>query len=449
MSHVLQRVKGRAAVLALVAGAIALAGCGGSGGDTGGSTGSGDGSEHLTLVVQGVLTQNFKPVVAAYEKANPEMEVTLTQGPQDESEYVTQLATQRLGGQSVDLFTTLGTLNDRFVDSGFAENLVNWFGKDGGLAREDFASQYLDAYAPLKEPDAIGGLPVSADATVVFYNKELFKKAGLAMPTDSWTYDEYLEDAQKISAVGDGQFWGLAPAPDGEVPATPWQAQWEPMITNMGGFVFDSKSNTVGVGEPKALEAWEVLLEPYQDGSIPEYSLVSGASPPTFAGGQYGMEVCVRALIPSLQEALGDNWDVVQMPTIDGQRPVGGGSYGLSMAASSKNKETAWEFLNWFYSNQGGMKVLQATYSVVPPTIEGINKGSWRELPPPPSNIEVFPAAIKDAVMSMNLPGKARGSLDEEVSEAVQKVLLNGTSVEQAFQEAQDNVNALLEAEGG
>ena len=35
------------------------------------------------------------------------------------------------------------------------------------------------------------GIPKDFDTNGLFYNKELFDKAGLAYPTDDWTYDDF------------------------------------------------------------------------------------------------------------------------------------------------------------------------------------------------------------------------------------------------------------------
>ena len=232
---------------------------------------------------------------------------------------------------------------------------------------------------------------------------------------------------------------------DGAVPPSIWQAQYQPMIKAYGGYVYDATSNTVGIGHPEAVKAWTRLLAPLKDGGAPPYGTVSGASAPTFAGGKYGMQISVRAQMPSYMEPLkADGWDVAQMPIVNGRHVVGGGSYGIAMARSGKNKDAVWNFIRWFYSTQGGIKLLEDTYATVPPTKDGIANGTWKSLPAPPENVNAFGAAIQDAVIAPALPGKSGAVLDAAVLKAVQQVALKNVPVAAAFTTAEKTVDAAL-----
>jgi multiple sugar transport system substrate-binding protein len=400
------------------------------------------------MVVQPFAFKNFQAVVNLYKSVAPNVTINLTQGGASSAEYVQGLTTARIGGKVPDLFETFDVISDQMAADGLTEDLVPWLAKGGGLDRAQFATAFLASYIPRDLPNQLHGLPVSADATVVFYNKKIFSEAGVPLPTDDWTYATFLADAQKISQAGHGKFWGVSLQNDGAVPPSIWQAQYQPMIKAYGGYVYDAKTNTVGIGQPQAIKAWTQLLAPLQDGGAPSYGTVSGASAPTFAGGKYGMQISVRAQMPSYMTPLkADGWDVAQMPIVNGKHVVGGGSYGMAMAKDGKNKDAVWAFMKWFYSNQGGIKLLEDTYATVPPTQDGIANGTWKSLPAPPSNVNAFAAAIQDAVIAPALPGKSGAVLDAAVLKAVQEVALKNTPIAQAFQEAEATVNAALKTE--
>ena len=89
------------------------------------------------------------------------------------------------------------------------------------------------------------------------------------------------------------------------------------MIAPGSQYIDDARSNTVGIGHPEAIKAWEQLLAPLMNGGAPPYGSVSGAAAPTFAGGKYGMQISVRAQMPSYMAPLkADGWDVAQMPIV-------------------------------------------------------------------------------------------------------------------------------------
>jgi multiple sugar transport system substrate-binding protein len=400
------------------------------------------------MVVQPFAYKNFSAVVSKYKTVQPNVTINLTQGGASSAEYIQGLTTARLGGHVPDIFETFDVISDQMAASGLTEDLTPWLAKGGGFDRSGFADAFLASYIPRKAQNELHGLPVAADATVVFYNKRIFKDAGVALPTDDWSYDTFLADAQAISKAGNGAYWGVSLQNDGSVPPSIWQAQYQPMIKAYGGYVYDAKTNTVGIGHPEAVKAWEQLLAPLKNGGAPPYGTSAGATAPTFAAGKYGMQISVRAQMPSYMEPLkADGWDVVQMPIVNGKHVVGGGSYGMAMAKDGKNKDAVWNFIKWFYSNDGGIKLLEDTYATVPPTKVGIASGSWKTLPAPPANVNAFGAAISDAVIAPALPGKSGAALDAAVLKAVQQVALNNRPVADAFAEAEASVNEALKAE--
>jgi len=80
----------------------------------------------------------------------------------------------------------------------------------------------------------------------------------------------------------------------------------------------------------------------------------------------------------------------------------------------------------------------------LPPTIDGLANGIWRNAPAPPTNQQIFADDAKEAVLAVQLPGKAQGVLDSSVITAIQQVELQHRSVADAFADAEKAVNAAL-----
>ena len=61
-------------------------------------------------------------------------------------------------------------------------------------------------------PSTINGkvyaLPVAASARAMYFNKDLLAKAGIQNPPDTW--DQLVDDAKKIKALGSGDTYGFA-----------------------------------------------------------------------------------------------------------------------------------------------------------------------------------------------------------------------------------------------
>jgi multiple sugar transport system substrate-binding protein len=142
---------------------------------------------------------------------------------------------------------------------------------------------------------------------------------------------------------------------------------------------------------------------------------------------------------------LKDDWDVINLPTLDGNPTVGGGSYGLSISAKSTNKDNAWKFLAWFFNTDKGMKAAEPN-GVIPATSDGIKNGTWRtDTNPVPKNL--IPAtiyAVENAALPPAVPNSAASQLAPTLAKAEQEVLVGGKSIQDAYAEAQATLNSLI-----
>jgi multiple sugar transport system substrate-binding protein len=91
--------------------------------------------------------------------------------------------------------------------------------------REDF----LEAFARGGEYQGkLYGFPILASARAFFYNKELFKRAGIEAPPRTWA--EFVEAARKLQALGGGVIGYALPLGPEEA-----QAEWSIWMWNGGG----------------------------------------------------------------------------------------------------------------------------------------------------------------------------------------------------------------------
>jgi ABC-type glycerol-3-phosphate transport system substrate-binding protein len=82
------------------------------------------------------------------------------------------------------------------IDEGWVSDLGPWIAQDGDLGVDDF-------YPGLLEGGQLGGgtwsLPLYADASVLFYDKDAFDAAGVPYPRPGWTQDAFLAAAQALT----------------------------------------------------------------------------------------------------------------------------------------------------------------------------------------------------------------------------------------------------------
>ena len=89
----------------------------------------------------------------------------------------------------------LGNAADKYTYDGKLRKLDEiWDNTD--IKKEDFVSSYLDS---LSTDDGLYGVPFQISSYVMYWNKDLFEKAGLDPETPPATYDEWTEMAQKLT----------------------------------------------------------------------------------------------------------------------------------------------------------------------------------------------------------------------------------------------------------
>lgn len=437
------RIRRLTAAAAAVAVLPLLAACGspsatGAAGEVEGST--------IVLTTITALEPQFQEYADAYMAAFPEREVEVRSTTDDAAEYAQQLATARLSGEMPDVFFNVDFLADTLAKNDVTLDLAPGLeaGKLGDLALDDFLPQFVGQYRPLDAPEQVTGLPVSADSVGLYYNASAFEQAGVdEFPEADWTWDDMYRVAEEIQTKSGGAITGLA-APLGDGSA---QIVYGPVIQAFGGYVYDADSGTSGIGQPEAIEAWTALLAPYGTASG-EYTATPDDPTLKFSSGSVAMAIASRGAVPGTKEAMGDaDWDVQVLPRIDGNSTAGGGSYGLSIAQTSENQDAAWAFLAWFYDTDAGMKVAQDVGGVIPPTDDGIDNGTWKDVSPPPANIAIFGESARTAVLLTQMPGASASVMSEATKKATQQVLLEGRDIAEAFQEAEATVNDAIAKE--
>lgn len=98
-------------------------------------------------------------------------------------------------------FTTIGTLVDLGITTDLTD-LAAAYGKDLSRLEPNLLKSIREA-----DNGKLFGLPYYANHQVMFFNKNLFDKFGVAYPTDGMTYEETLEIARKMTRSEGGTLY--------------------------------------------------------------------------------------------------------------------------------------------------------------------------------------------------------------------------------------------------
>ncbi len=284
-------------------------------------------------------------VKAAFEKDNPDVTLTLVDNPflGFHDKVINLFQAQKLA----DVVMAQVDWPVEFAELGILEPL------DPFIAKEP--KPFMDNIFPTFHKKWRGKqyyLPIETGPVALFYNTEIFKKAGIAGPPKTW--DEYVQIAKKVTKPEQKVF-----ATTGTMSAEPptnLTYDLYPLIYQAGGDVIDEKTNKAVFNSPAGVKAvqWYVDLMNVHKVSVPGI-LSNGEKEKraNFAAGNIAMMFEGSFGIP-IQRQMNANlqFNVAPMPREMTTGTVVRGAVNC-MTTQAKNKEAAWKFMRWLHGPVG------------------------------------------------------------------------------------------------
>ena len=188
------------------------------------------------------------------------------------------------------------------------------------------------------------GFPILASARAFFYNQDLFAKAGVAAPPRTW--DEFVEAAKKIQALGGGVIGYALPLGPEEA-----QAEWSIWMWNNGG---DWKSgDRWTIESDKNVQTLEFLAALANRHGVTQVNpgktnRTDGAFQ-LFKDGKVGMVMGFSPLAKQLDAEGKVRYGVAQMPTNAGTSVTLGVEDYLMAFKKKGNQEAVKQYLDLYY----------------------------------------------------------------------------------------------------
>ncbi|MDD3402067.1 MAG: sugar ABC transporter substrate-binding protein [Hespellia sp.] len=321
--------------VAMVAGTV-LTGCGNSGGTDSKKEDSGD-KKVITFYgfSDWVDTDPYKSVYqdvkAQFEKENPGYEVELQSDPWGDWEQKNK--TMFASGNVADVFYVGNDNFPTFANSGNLLDLDQYV-EDGYF--DDFFENVKKMYQWEGKSEAI---PFTTDCRILWYNKEIFKEAGLDPENPPKTWDELRDDAKQITEktgkYGFGMDLGLK-----EIPTQSLICASDYSILN----VADDGTITSNVKD-QAFKDYLKLLSDMKDTYEPDFTNLDHHDvAKQFAEGQFGMIIGNNLSETDIYDK--DFWGQALVPTMTADSPQGsfGGGFGIGVNSKTKYPEQAVKF---------------------------------------------------------------------------------------------------------
>ncbi len=282
----------------------------------------------------------MKALIGAFEKDNPDIEIdatTLEWGVP----YYTKVQTSAAIGQGPDIMTYHLSRLPLGVSTGtlrpFSEDEL----KSVGLTKDDyFASDWDAAHVDGK----IYAAPLDIHSIVLYYNKDILKKAGLlgddGKPKGLDGLDAFNAAAKKLTDPATGQY-GLSihdGQPDG---SSVWRLFYTLFSQEGGTFLTDGKVLD-GDNLAKAQTALGTMANWVAQGWSPK-NMSYPASIALFTSGKAAMHINGVWEVPTMvdlakQNKLGFEWGVVQIPALFAHQANWADSHAFAIPARKGNE---------------------------------------------------------------------------------------------------------------
>lgn len=278
----------------------------------------------------------IEQVAQEFMQENPDVIVNLIPTQYGSSSYRDKFIVAAQARSGPDVLMTDIAWSPEFAAMGIVLPIDEYLG-DG--AKEFFPGPMQT----LTYEGSVFGLPYYTNALAMFYNRTAFQEAGLPVPEEGWTWEEF---HTAVDTLSDGNMYGF-----GLQAGWGGTFEWYPWVWQNGGDFLSEDQSEPAFNSPEALEATQFYLDIVTNPNyVPEAAKTwkgwdeLGAA---FANeviamyevGDWGLSI-VEGLEPDFE------WGVVPLPMRKEQASLVGGANWM-INASSRNPEAAYRWLEY------------------------------------------------------------------------------------------------------
>ena len=387
---------------------------------------------HMT---EDVWLKCLKETKALYEAKNPNVEIVFepVAHPDKSTKYL--VAVQAKNEPDVVHFEAQDI--PPFIKNRHFMNLDPFIKKEGG---KDWLKQWMPtAIAPCEDSGSMWAFPDNNQSIVLFYNTEMFKKAGLDPAKPPKTWEEFADYAKKLTI--ESQQWGFGMVANKSASLI---SRFLPVLWSFGGDIFDKDMTKSMLDSPESVAALKFYTDLYRVQKVtpPEPNNASAQNIRTFtAQGKTAMQFGSGFTIP-IVKGINPAFDADKIMAV-APLPVGKNKVTFAqmdfwaMGPNTKKGDAAWDWMKYLTSAEIQTKfwkdngVTSARFDVGQSDMVTKNKFSS--------------VVVQETVNGRAMPNFAgMGEVNNAIINAVQEALTGQKTPEIAFKDAAANVNAII-----
>lgn len=342
-----------------------------------------DGKTHIKFTSWGSESEIeiLKPILANFEKENPDIKVEFIHIPQN---YFQKLHLLFASNLAPDVLFINNLYLPIYANAGVLEKI-----KPNEISTKAFYPKSLET---LSYDGNLYAIPRDISNLVIYYNKDIFDKYNVPYPSKNWTFSDFLETAQKLTkdTNNDGKIdiFGISFEED--------LLFYMPYLMSEGGGVLSDDLKTNILNSPqsqKGLQFYANLRKKYH---VAPYSCESGSATMAqlFLQKRLAMQLSGRWLIPKYRTDAKFNWDISAFPNGDKGSIVQSDASGWAISKNSKNKPADLRLIKFLSSKKQIEKFTQSGL-IVPARIDVALGKFLQNKNLPPKNNRIFIDIIK------------------------------------------------------
>jgi multiple sugar transport system substrate-binding protein len=344
---------------------VGAAACGGNDDESAGSA-SADSGATLTLWTRAATESISKAYATAYN-ASHKNQVQVTAYPNEE--YPAKIASAAGAKALPDLFASDVVFAPQYASQGLWLDITDQFQ----------ALPVKDKVAPAHVRNGTWNnrnfaVPHTIDMSVMLYNKDLFKKAGLDPEKPPTNLKEFAADARAVDKLGgdiNGTYFG------GNCGGCNVFTLW-PSVWASGGDVMNAEGTESTINSKEMSDVFALYKQLFDEGVAAPAS--KDEAGPTWLGalqnGKIGIAPGPSAWLGLIEEKSSFKLGIAPISGPDGGESTFVGGDAIGIGATSKNAKAAWDFLSWTLSDEAQIEVVAKSKGVPVRTDLASNKYS-------------------------------------------------------------------------
>jgi multiple sugar transport system substrate-binding protein len=325
-----------------------------AGGQSGGSPGSrADGKAVVSFFTWWGDSEKIfgEALVADFEASHPNIKVEQNYVPYND--FHSKINTMIAAGSTPDVYILNEFLINEWGEKGVGADLYPYY-KAAGINPDTF---FLAPYL-FKTNGKLWGVGSNPAAIVLYYNKDLFRKAGITPPPESvtspWAWNDYTAAAKKLTKDSSGKTPGDAGfnynnvVQWGTLMPTNW-LYWAALMYSANSSVVNASGTGLEMSGPVGTNIIQSIANlSLVDKSAPSFAMAQGGAftnfPTLLMNGQLGMFIGGTFVSG---EFFNENFDVgiAQIPSFSGKGNTMTWAAGFQMKAGASSE--AFEFYHW------------------------------------------------------------------------------------------------------